>query len=98
MATQTSLPDVAVEEDDMTKLTPAEFYASAKHQAIRKWLGLSSTPRELPPWTWVPNEEWRKGRGILSDHPEHDTTEMKARNRAEEEEHDARKFGFAPKR
>jgi len=98
MATQTNLQDVAVEDEEMSKLTAAEFYASAKHQAMRKWLGISNTPRELPSLNWVPNEDWRKGRGILSDHPEHGTTEMKARNRAEEEEHDARKFGFAPKR
>jgi len=96
MATQTNVTDV--EDDDLSKLSTAEFYASAKHQAIRKWLGISSTPRELPSWTWVPNEEWRKGRGMLADHPEHDTTRMKAANRAEEEAHDERKFGPFPKR
>jgi hypothetical protein len=98
MATQTNIPDVEVGEEDMSKLSTAEFYASAKHQAVRKWLGRGNRPRELPPLNWVPNEEWRKGRGILSDHPEHDTTEMKARNRAEEEEHDARKFGSPSQR
>ncbi len=50
-------------------------------------------PRELPEWNWVPNQDWRKLEGILSDHPEHDTSEMKAAERAFEEEHDARKFG-----
>jgi hypothetical protein len=91
MATQAQL--VETEDEDMSKLSAAEFYASAKHQAVRAWLGIPKEPRELPPWTWVPNDDWRKLEGILSDHPEHDTTEMKARNRAEEEEHDARKFG-----
>ncbi len=51
--------------------------------------------RELPEWNWVPNDEWKRGRGLLSDHPEHDTSEMKARERAFEEEHDARKFGWS---
>ena len=95
MATQTDLPDVSIEDEDMSKLTAAEFYASAKHQAVRKSLGFGPEPRELPPWTWVLNDNWQKLQGILSDHPEHDTTEMKARNRAEEEEHDARKFGWS---
>jgi hypothetical protein len=60
------------------------------------WDGIEGHParvRELPEWNWVPNDEWRQLRGILSDHPDHDTTKMKADNRAEEEEHDARKFG-----
>jgi hypothetical protein len=96
MATRPSVTDV--EDEDLSNMTTAEFYASAKHQAIRKWLGIPKEPRELPPWTWVPNDDWRKLRGILSDHPEHDTTEMKARNRAEEMEHDERKFGPFPRR
>jgi hypothetical protein len=50
-------------------------------------------PRELPPWEWVPNEEWRKLRGILSDHPKHDTTEALRADRVWELEHDKRKFG-----
>ncbi len=52
-------------------------------------------PRELPEWNWVPNDEWKRGRGLLSDRPDHDTSEMKARERAFEEEHDARKFGWS---
>jgi len=95
MATQAQL--VETEDEDTSRLSAAEFYASAKHQGARRSLGLGPEPRTPPEWTWVPNEEWRKGRGLLSDHPEHDTTEMKARNRAEEEEHDARKFGWSPK-
>ncbi len=59
MAT-TDLPGTAVEDNDMSKLTTAEFYASEKHRAVRKSLGISNTPRELPPWTWIPNDEWRK--------------------------------------
>jgi hypothetical protein len=35
--------------------------------------------------------------GMLSDHPEHDTTKMKAAERAWELEHDARKFGSTRK-
>jgi hypothetical protein len=63
---------------------------------IGLWDGVAGHPvqvRELPEWTWVPNDDYKKLRGILSGHPEHDTTEMKARERAWEEEHDARKFG-----
>ena len=62
------------------------------------WDGNPESPvkvRELPPWEWVPNDRWRALEGILADHPEHDTTEMKRRNLAEEEEHDARKFGWS---
>jgi hypothetical protein len=53
--------------------------------------------REPPEWTWVPNEEWRKGEGLLSDRPDHDTTEMKRADLEWEEEHDARKFGYSRK-
>jgi hypothetical protein len=57
--------------------------------------GSPVVPRPLPKRTWVPNDRWQRGRGMLSDHPEHDTSEMKARERAWEEEHDARKFGWS---
>ena len=65
---------------------------------IGLWDGIEGHPaqvRELPAWKWVPNDRYLKLRGILSDHPEHDTTEMKACERAWEEEHDRRKFGDA---
>jgi hypothetical protein len=65
---------------------------------IGLWDGVEGHPvqvRELPEWKRAPSNEWRKLRGILSDHPDHDTTKMKADNRAEEEEHDRRKFGSA---
>jgi hypothetical protein len=39
MATQTNVPHIAVEEEDLSKMTTAEFYASAKRQAVRKLLG-----------------------------------------------------------
>jgi len=60
------------------------------------WDGNPDTPvktRALPAWDWKPNDRWRALEGVLSDHPEHDTSEMKQRNRDEEEEHYARKFG-----
>ena len=60
------------------------------------WDGVEGSPvrhRELPERTWVPNDEWRSLSGILHDHQDHDTTEMKRKDRAWEEEHDARKFG-----
>ena len=63
---------------------------------IGLWDGVDGHPvqvRELPEWKWVPNEDYKKLRGILRDCSEHDTTEMKIRERAWEEEHDARKFG-----
>lgn len=46
----------------------------------------------------VPNEDWKSLRGILSDHPEHDTTRARAEERAWELEHDERKFGPFPER
>jgi hypothetical protein len=49
MATQTNVPDIAVEEEDLSKMTPAEFYASAKHQAVRKSLGMSYNLVDSPP-------------------------------------------------
>jgi len=55
-------------------------------------------PKELPPWEWVPNDEWRKARGMLSDHPEHDTTAARKADRVWELAHDERKFGPFPKR
>lgn len=48
--------------------------------------------------TWVPNDDWRSLQGILSDHPEHDTSKARAEERAWELEHDERKFGPFPKR
>jgi hypothetical protein len=92
MATQSN----AIESDEKAKPVVG-VYQTAENQALRKWLGISETPRELPPLNWIENDEWRQGRGMLSDHPNHDTSEMKANNRAEEEEHDARKFGRSPR-
>ena len=96
MATHANIVDV--EDEDMSKLSSAEFYASAKHQAVRKSLGFGTEPRELPPRTWVPNDNWRKLRGILSEFGDQDTTEMKEAERAREREHDERKFGPISKR
>jgi hypothetical protein len=56
-----------------------------------------SVPKELPEWKWEPNNDWRSARGMLRDHPEHDTSKMKAAERAWELEHDARKFGWSQK-
>ena len=47
---------------------------------------------------YVPNDDWRSLEGILSGHPEHDTTKARAAERAWELEHDERKFGPFPKR
>jgi len=51
---------------------------------IGLWDGVEGHPvqvRELPEWKWVPNDNYKRLRGILSGGPEHDTTEMKARER-----------------
>jgi|SRR5271168_664798 len=45
-----------------------------------------------------PKGDWRSLRGILSDHPEHDTSKARAEERAWELEHDERKFGPFPQR
>jgi hypothetical protein len=42
---------------------------------------------------WVPNDNWRSLRGILSGHPEHDTSKVLHEERMWELEHDERKFG-----
>jgi hypothetical protein len=60
MTKQPNLPDVVVEDENLSTLTAAQFYASEKHQAVRKSLGISNIPRELPLWTWISNDEWRK--------------------------------------
>jgi hypothetical protein len=96
MATEAKLTDAsaanpsnALDRSRWTELQHLQFLAGV-------WDGVEGhpvNPRELPAWDWVPNDEWKRGRGLLSDHPEHDTSEMKARERAFEEEHDARKFG-----
>jgi hypothetical protein len=78
--------------------TGAELPGASEVQKIRRMLGLlDGKPRELPEWKWEPNDDWRAARGMLSDHPEHDTSKMKAAERAWEEEHDARKFGWTHK-
>ena len=47
---------------------------------------LSSTgmrlEKEEPEAKWVPNETWRSLRGILSGHPDHDTSKVRAEERA----------------
>jgi bifunctional DNA-binding transcriptional regulator/antitoxin component of YhaV-PrlF toxin-antitoxin module len=45
-----------------------------------------------------PSEGWRSLRGVLSDHPEHDTSKARAEERAWELEHDERKFCLFPER
>jgi hypothetical protein len=65
---------------------------------IGLWDGVEGHPveaRVLPEWAWVPNEDYKKLRGILSDRPEHDSAEAKASERVWEKEHDARKFGLS---
>ena len=65
------------------------------------WDGSEGSPvrhRELPEWTWVPNEDWRSLGGALRDDPERSTTELKAEERAWEQAHDAWKFGPFPER
>ncbi len=91
MATHTALSNLKAEPEPVEQ--DAVLPRFKNNAEVRAYLGLPQKRRELPPWTWVPNDEWQKLEGILSDHPEHDTTEMKRRNRIEEEEHDARKFG-----
>ncbi len=42
---------------------------------------------------YVPNDDWRKMRGMLSGHPDHDTSKVRHEERVWEAEHDERKFG-----
>lgn len=53
-------------------------------------------PQESPEWKWEPNDRWQSLQGILSDHPEHDTTAAKKAEREWELAHDERKFGPFP--
>ncbi len=60
---------------------------------LRKQFGFSDPPLELPDWNWIPNDRWESLQGIMSDFADEDTTDVKARERALEFEHDERKFG-----
>jgi hypothetical protein len=64
------------------------------------WDGIEGhpiVPHELPEWKWEPNDEWRKGQGMLEGHPEHNTTAARRADREWELAHDERKFGPYPK-
>ena len=47
---------------------------------------------------WIPNDTWRTMQGMLSGHPDHDTSKVRHEERLWEAEHDERKFGPFPKR
>ena len=57
---------------------------------------------EEPIWLgnrwWIPNDDWRAMQGMLSGHPDHDTSKARHEEREWELEHDERKFGPFPKR
>jgi len=97
MATEAKLTDMVGLEHNRIPMLDKSGWTELQHlqYILKMWDGVPGSPvklRELPEWNWVPNDEWRKLEGILSDHPEHDTTEMKRREREFELEHDARKF------
>jgi len=73
-------------------------YDTPEHKLLRKQLGFGDIPRELPEWIWTPNDRWQLLQGIMCDFADEDTTDVKARERALEFEHDERKFGPIPKR
>ena len=75
----------------LVSATPSELRlesAGEPPQAGARWLGNR--------W-WIPNEASRSLEGLLSGHPEHDTTRVRAEERAWELEHDERKLGAVSK-
>jgi hypothetical protein len=96
MSTEAKLTDAS--RDNSSNALNKNGWTERQHLQfmVGLWDGGDGHPvktRELPEWNWVPNDDWRRLEGILSDHPGHDSSEMKAGERAFEEEHDARKFG-----
>ncbi len=93
MPTQENAVAPARENGDIVSV-----YDTPEHKALRKQLGFSETPRELPEWAWKPSDAWESLQGIMSEFADEDTTEVKARERALELAHDERKFGPIPNR
>ena len=85
-----------------TLVEQADFKAPEKNPFTGLGGPLCDEPAEKPEgqpnamWLgnrwWIPNEEWRTLEGVLAD-SKLDTSEEKAKERAWELEHDARKFG-----
>ncbi len=103
MATQTTIPSDKVQPGQPEPAVDRSEWTlkDQLHFDLGMWDGRPGSPvkyRELPERTWPPNEEWRSLRGILSGHPEHDTTKARAAERAWELEQDERKFGPFPER
>jgi hypothetical protein len=87
------IPPEVQEQMHLTEGTQLRLILTAKDRMVLEPAQASTEPKELPEWKWEPNDVWRPARGMLSDHPEHDTSKARAEERAWELEHDERKFG-----
>jgi bifunctional DNA-binding transcriptional regulator/antitoxin component of YhaV-PrlF toxin-antitoxin module len=92
------IPPEVQEQMHLTEGAQLRLILTAEDRMVLEPAGAVVEPKELPDWKWEPNDQWRSARGMLSDHPEHDTSKARAEERALELEHDERKFGPFPKR
>jgi hypothetical protein len=93
-----AIPPEVQEQMHLTEGTQLRLVLVEKDRLVLGPAGAAVDPKELPDWKWEPNERWGSARGMLSDHPEHDTSRARAEERAWELEHDERKFGPFSKR
>jgi bifunctional DNA-binding transcriptional regulator/antitoxin component of YhaV-PrlF toxin-antitoxin module len=93
-----AIPPEVQEQMHLTEGGKLRLTLAAEDRMVLEPAGTAGEPKELPEWKWEPNAQWRSARGMLSDHPEHDTSKARAEERAWELEHDERKFGPFPKR
>jgi bifunctional DNA-binding transcriptional regulator/antitoxin component of YhaV-PrlF toxin-antitoxin module len=93
-----AIPPEVQERMHLTEGAKLRLILTAGDQMVLEPAETAVEPKELPDWKWEPKDQWRSARGMLSDHPEHDTSKARAEERAWELEHDERKFGPFPKR
>ena|ERR1700722_5396006 len=93
-----AIPHEVQEQMHLTEGAQLRLILTAEDRIVLEPAGSAVESKGLPDWKWEPNDQWRAARGMLSDHPEHDTSKARVEERAWELEHDERKFGPFPKR
>jgi hypothetical protein len=78
-----AIPPEVQEQMHLTEGSQLRLILTAKDRMVLEPTAPSTEPKDAG----------RSLRGILSDHPEHDTSKARAEERAWELEHDERKFG-----
>ena len=89
-----AIPLEVQEQMHLTEEAQLRLILAGRDRLVLEPAETLAEPKEPSEWEW----HGASLRGILDDHPEHDTSKARADERAWELEHDESKFGPFPKR